>query len=741
MIVTAAALHVSLLVVSAALTGGLAAYSWRRRDEPGVLPFALLMASVAVWAATYAAGVLTLDPRWRLVWQAITWLPIATIPVWFLLFALEYTGAEELATPRAAAVLLVVPAVTVVLVWTNPVHELIWTDTRVVVVDGVALVVGSFGPWFWIYLAYGYGLILLTAGLVTRLAFRSEYLFADQSALLLVGTAAPLAGNAASVFVATPPLPGIDLAPYGFIVTGVAFGYALFRRRLFDLVPATQHLGREAAIRDLDDGVLIVDADQQVVYCNLAAADLLDCEPAAAVLGAPIRSLVDASALDFDTEDALAELERDDRVYEVQTSPIRNRRDSPVGHTVVVQDITTRKRRERQLRRQRDELARLDKLNAVIRGVNQALVSATSYAEIERAVCDRLAEPELYRLICVADIPTWSGDADRWTVASADGGPTDDQALPGGAVDLKTDGNDSPPAVKTADNHPEGWTVVPLAYGRTVYGALGIRPGGDTRDGTGVTDREREVLAELGELIGQAINSVEHRQLLAAESVVELELYDADVDGPLVAAARATDANLKLSGLVPDAGDGHLAYVGVDDGDPTAAATALGAVEGADTRVVRGNEEDADGGLVEWTVPSTTLLGTLVDQGANVLDAVADETAARFTVEVASEADVRALVERIQREFPDTRVEAVHECDRPVERADGVSEEAIEKLTDRQQEAIEAAYRAGYYEWPRESTAEDIAETFGISSPTLHAHLRKAEGSLLAGLFDDERWS
>ncbi len=57
---------------------------------------------------------------------------------------------------------------------------------------------------------------------------------------------------------------------------------------------------------------------------------------------------------------------------------------------------------------------------------------------------------------------------------------------------------------------------------------------------------------------------------------------------------------------------------------------------------------------------------------------------------------------------------------------------------DRQREAIEAAYRAGYFDWPRESTAEDVAEALDIAAPTLHAHLRKAQATLLAELFDGE---
>ena len=53
-------------------------------------------------------------------------------------------------------------------------------------------------------------------------------------------------------------------------------------------------------------------------------------------------------------------------------------------------------------------------------------------------------------------------------------------------------------------------------------------------------------------------------------------------------------------------------------------------------------------------------------------------------------------------------------------------------------DALRAAYFAGYYEWPRRSTAEEIADSMGVSSPTLHNHLRKAQQKLLVAFLDEE---
>jgi len=59
-------------------------------------------------------------------------------------------------------------------------------------------------------------------------------------------------------------------------------------------------------------------------------------------------------------------------------------------------------------------------------------------------------------------------------------------------------------------------------------------------------------------------------------------------------------------------------------------------------------------------------------------------------------------------------------------------------LTDKRQAALETAYYAGFSDWPRESTDEQVAETLDVSAPTFHKHLRVAKRKRFAALFGDE---
>jgi PAS domain-containing protein len=320
-----ATLHVAVLGLSAALTAAVGVYAIRSERVPGRTPFALFMVAVTVWTGAYAAGLLTSSCGPRLALESMTWFGRATVHVWFLLFALAYTGYDRVLTRRAVAVLLAFPASVVVLVWTNQYHGLVWaTEPRVISFEGLSLVVSAVGPAFWANVVYAYLLIAAGSVLLIRLVLASEYLYADQSALLVVGILAPFVASAVTVF-PPHPIPGLDYTPYGFTVTGLAFGYVLFRGHLFDLVPATRALGRNAAIAQLKAGILVVDTDRRIIYANDAAGEILEPSPEDA-LGCRIDSLIDEAHLDFEAEDALAEFERDGRVYEIRTSPVTNRR-------------------------------------------------------------------------------------------------------------------------------------------------------------------------------------------------------------------------------------------------------------------------------------------------------------------------------------------------------------------------------------------------------------------------------
>lgn len=58
-------------------------------------------------------------------------------------------------------------------------------------------------------------------------------------------------------------------------------------------------------------------------------------------------------------------------------------------------------------------------------------------------------------------------------------------------------------------------------------------------------------------------------------------------------------------------------------------------------------------------------------------------------------------------------------------------ERPLDDLTPRQREVVETAWELGYYEVPREATADDVAAELGLDGSTVTEHLQRAERNLL----------
>ncbi|PHQ37450.1 hypothetical protein DJ69_16965 [Halorubrum persicum] len=96
---------------------------------------------------------------------------------------------------------------------------------------------------------------------------------------------------------------------------------------------------------------------------------------------------------------------------------------------------------------------------------------------------------------------------------------------------------------------------------------------------------------------------------------------------------------------------------------------------------------------------------------------------------------MRTVVEAIETRFDDVDLVAKRETERDVQSVEDFRQSLENRLTDRQYSVLEAVYSAGYFDWPRESTAKEIANSLDVAPPTLHEHLRGAQKELIETFF------
>jgi len=200
---------------------------------------------------------------------------------------------------------------------------------------------------------------------------------------------------------------------------------------------------------------------------------------------------------------------------------------------------------------------------------------------------------------------------------------------------------------------------------------------------------------------------------------------------PFVAVSATDGAVVELKEFIPR-GEGSYAEFFSISGVETETVLALACDHpSVDARLV---ERFDDEGLFEFVVDDHCPAVFLGEEGALPRTVESRDGSGTVGAEVPPSEDAGAIAERFLDAYPDAELTLKRERSHgtPIFGRPSLQAALDDDLTERQRDVIETAHDAGYYDWPREVTAERLAERFDISPATLHQHLRAAEQKLIA---------
>lgn len=100
--------------------------------------------------------------------------------------------------------------------------------------------------------------------------------------------------------------------------------------------------------------------------------------------------------------------------------------------------------------------------------------------------------------------------------------------------------------------------------------------------------------------------------------------------------------------------------------------------------------------------------------------------------ELPASTDTDAVAAAVREVYPDMRLVAAQY----VPTVGDFWTVVADDLTERQRTVLRLAYHAGYFESPRESTGQELADRLDITRQTLNQHLRQAERAVFEWLFE-----
>ncbi|MDY6764770.1 MAG: bacterio-opsin activator domain-containing protein [Halobacteria archaeon] len=537
----------------------------------------------------------------------------------------------------------------------------------------------------------------------------------------------------------------------------------------YDHIEEDEYRLKERAMDEAPVGITIADAekgDLPLIYINESFEELTGY-PEEEVLGLNCRFLQGEESDEEAVASMSQAIEENESVSvelinyrkngekfwnKVDISPIRDR-EGEVTHFVGFQtDITDRKEAELEAERKRKEAKRerrnlehvLDRINGLIKDTIEILVQSTSSTEIEQRVCERLTREDAYGFAWVGepgllnDVITpseWSGDG-MLNVRNLSIDPNSEEAKDN-PVARAMDTRNIQITQDITEVHGSdlnttfgAMAAIPLVYKDTLYGVLNVY----ANQADSFNEREVVVLEALGRTVANAINSVETKQILITDNVVELEIETDDTSLFFVNISKQTECNLEYNGSVYRENGRMLMFFTVTGATPKEVletADECHDLEGAE--LITENEE---GGVYQFTVSGSPIVRMLADYGARTQEITVESGKANISLELPNKSNARSVIETLKDRYSETRLGAYRERERPARTKQEYRSSLEERLTEKQLTVLQKAYVSGFFEWPRTTDGDKLSKSMDISRSTFHQHLRAAEKKLVEEFFE-----
>lgn len=438
-----------------------------------------------------------------------------------------------------------------------------------------------------------------------------------------------------------------------------------------------------------------------------------------------------------------------DTMAESDTDFIR----SICGHTEAVLDQIEYERdlerRNEQLTEEKADLERINKINAVIREVSQSLVDATTQEEIKNEVCELLVAESCASFAWYGTYDSVTETLDPERTAGDDQGYLD-------ALLFEDDWTTSEPSGRAARTHEttvvqniydspplDHWRkqalnrdfqsaiALPVSFDDSMYGVLSLYS--DTIQA--FDDEVVSVLEELSNLIAHAINSIQRKRALLTERVTELEVRITDTDVSVVEFVTRTGCRINITEIFSTDNGETRVLATFHNSSPEEIRAFARASPAVDTLNMLSEGDGTH--TCEYIITDRCLIANSLNHNVVPQSIRIEDGEARVVLHLPGEKRIREFMEMFTTKYPGAEVVSRRDLEQHLQRISEIEAALNERLTDRQLEVLQLAFHSGYFERPRQRTAEEIAATLGVSHPTVSRHLREAERKIFSLLLED----
>ena len=362
--------------------------------------FTISMFIVTFWSIPNALEMAATELDVKLFWANMQYFAYCLSPVSLLVLCLEFTHYKRKINKKIISLLLIIPCITLLLVWTNSWHGLIRYDVYMDYTGDYPIIVKKYGIWFYVHALYSYFLNLYAIGALIKAMITTKSFYRRQIAQLLLGTCLIVVPNLIYITGLSPV--NSDITPIFFGPAGAIILWSIFHSGMFELVP----IARTAVIEAMEAGVIVIDVQGRVLDMNPAFKRIAKISLIRYYL-TPIekicKNIPDVAKIMMDRTLSHVDFTIYDneqpKVYEIIISQLNDKKGNNIGMLGLIYDITDKKLAQKEYAEHQWRMAVIDERERMSRDLHDNLGQVLGFINFQTQAIKQVLVKEGIELV------------------------------------------------------------------------------------------------------------------------------------------------------------------------------------------------------------------------------------------------------------------------------------------------------------------------------------------------------
>jgi hypothetical protein len=232
---------------------------------------AVLFFGFLVWMTFYSLELLGKELPFKILMSKIEYIGIIIVPVTFFILVLYFSGYTNWTNVKKNFFLLIIPLITLGLVFTNEQHELIWKELFLHQSGRYLFLHIHYGIGFWVYASFSYLLLAISYVILIKTIIGKIRIFKMQAISMIIALSISWIANILYILKLLP-WEDFDITPLMLAISSLILIYGFKFLKTGDLIPVRLELKND----NERDATFTVDNKERLLSINSGGQKLLN---------------------------------------------------------------------------------------------------------------------------------------------------------------------------------------------------------------------------------------------------------------------------------------------------------------------------------------------------------------------------------------------------------------------------------------------------------------------------------